>query len=318
MVAPMTSVDMAPFKDFYPFESHFINRNGLAYHYLDEGSGSPMLMLHGNPTWSFFYRELVKAFAPCYRTIVPDHMGCGLSDKPTLKEYDFRLESRISDLDALMRRLALDQKITLIVHDWGGMIGLSWALDHIEQIERIVILNTAGFLPPSHKPIPKRLKLIRNIPAFGAPAVLGLNLFVRGALWMAPFKTLNAGVRAGLAAPYNSPRNRMATLKFVQDIPLYPDDPSYAIVAATDRRLDRLSRIPMLIVWGAHDFVFDRDYFDEWRRRFPDAEAHYLKNAGHYLLEDAPQKCIDLIRNFIRQHPDLNPDEFNSMTACLH
>lgn len=304
MVARKISVDITPFKDLYPFESHFINRNGLAYHYLDEGAGDPMLMLHGNPTWSFFYRELVKAFASQFRTIVPDHMGCGLSDKPTDKAYDFRLKSRISDLDALMTHLKPGKKITLIVHDWGGMIGLTWALDHLEQIQRIVILNTSGFLPPAQKPIPVRLKLIRNIPAFGAPAVLGLNLFVQGALWMAPRKMLNSRVRTGLAAPYRrSVRNRLATLKFVQDIPLYPKDPSYAIVAATDRRLHRLSQIPMLIIWGAHDFVFDRDYFDEWRRRFPNAETHYLNDAGHYLLEDAPETCIQLIRNFIHRHP---------------
>lgn len=304
MVAHRLDIDFTPLQDMYPFKSNFINLNGLAYHYIDEGEGEPMLMLHGNPTWSFFYRELIRAFAPRFRTIVPDHMGCGFSDRPSADEYDFRLKSRISDLDALMTHLKPDKKLTLIVHDWGGMIGLSWALDHLDRIQRIVILNTAGFLPPDGKPIPIRLKLIRNIAVFGVAAVLGLNVFVHGALWMAPHKILNTRVRAGLAAPYGrSIRNRLATLKFVQDIPLYPTDPSYAIVASTDRRLHKLSRIPMLIIWGAHDFVFDRDYFDEWLRRFPRAEAHYIEKAGHYLLEDAPEQCIELINNFIHRHP---------------
>ncbi len=294
---------MAPFKELYPFTSHYLDRNGFAYHYLDEGRGEPMLMLHGNPTWSFFYRELIKAFAPRFRTIVPDHMGCGLSDKPADGAYDFKLKSRIADLDALVAHLKLDRKITLIVHDWGGMIGLSWALDHLAKIRRIVILNTSGFLPPSGKPIPKRLKMIRNFPMLATPAVLGMNLFVRGALWMAPYKSLPSEVKAGFSAPYQRRQHRLATLKFVQDIPLVPEDPSYAVVASTDRRLHRLSAVPMLILWGAHDFVFDRDYFDEWQRRFPGAETHFLPKAGHYLLEDEPDRCLDLIENFIRRHP---------------
>ncbi len=304
MVTHTASVDRTPFHALYPFESHFYSRNGMAYHYLDEGDGEPIVMLHGNPTWSFFFRELVKAFAPRYRTIVPDHMGCGLSYKPKEGEYDFRLKSRIEDLDAFLSHLNLKQKITLIVHDWGGMIGTSWALDHLEQVRRLVILNTAGFLPPKGKPIPKRLKMIRNIPFFADAAVLGLNLFVQGAIWMAPKKSLSSPVRKALAAPYHSPRSRLATLKFVQDIPLYPNDPSYGIVASTDQRLHRLKKIPMLIIWGDHDFVFDRDYFEEWQRRFPHAQTHYLDDAGHYLLEDAPQTCIRLIQRFFQTHPE--------------
>jgi cis-3-alkyl-4-acyloxetan-2-one decarboxylase len=303
MVAFNHRVNLTRFKDLYPFNSHFLDLNGLAYHYIDEGQGEPILMLHGNPTWSFFYRELVKAFSCQHRTIVPDHIGCGLSSKPSSYEYDFRLKSRIADLDALMTHLDIENNISLIVHDWGGMIGIYWALNHLYQIKRIVILNTAGFLPPAGKPIPKRLKLIRNFPSLGIPAVLGLNLFALGALWLCPRKPLNSCAKTGLIAPYNSPRNRLATLKFVEDIPLSPEDYSYSIVASTDRRLKQLRQIPMLIIWGAHDFVFDRDYFDKWQRRFPDAEAHYLNDAGHYVLEDAPDRCIALIRSFIKRHP---------------
>jgi cis-3-alkyl-4-acyloxetan-2-one decarboxylase len=303
MVAFNHQINLARFKGLYPFDSHFLDLNGLAYHYIDEGQGEPILMLHGNPTWSFFYRELVKAFSSKYRTIIPDHIGCGLSSKPDIHAYDFRLKSRIADLDALMTHLNIGNNISLIVHDWGGMIGVSWALNHLCQVKRIVILNTAGFLPPAGKSIPKRLKLIRNLPALGIPAVLGLNLFALGALWFCPRKPLSSCTRIGLIAPYNSPRNRLATLKFVEDIPLSPKDYSYSIVASTDRRLKQLRQIPMLIIWGAHDFVFDRDYFDKWQRRFPDAETHYLNDAGHYVLEDAPDRCIALIRNFMKRHP---------------
>ena len=134
MVAFNHQINLTRFKDLYPFDSHFLDLNGLAYHYIDEGQGEPILMLHGNPTWSFFYRELVKAFSCQYRTIVPDHIGCGLSSKPNTHEYDFRLKSRIADLDALMTHLNIGNNISLIVHDWGGMIGVSWALNHLCQV----------------------------------------------------------------------------------------------------------------------------------------------------------------------------------------
>ncbi|MGD9224827.1 MAG: alpha/beta fold hydrolase, partial [Desulfobacteraceae bacterium] len=138
----------ASYKQLYPFESHFLNINGMAYHYLDEGRGEPLLMVHGNPTWSFYYRSLVTAFSDRYRVIVPDHIGCGLSDKPGVNEYEYTLKNRVSNLSSLMDYLSLDQPVTLVVHDWGGMIGLSWALDHLNQVGRIIVMNTAGFFPP--------------------------------------------------------------------------------------------------------------------------------------------------------------------------
>lgn len=296
-------VDMAPFRHLYPFASHFLDRDGLRYHYVDQGDGDPVLLVHGNPTWSFYFRSLIARLSPRYRTVAPDHMGCGLSDKPGLDRYDYRLQSRIDDLAALVDRLKFDRPLSLVVHDWGGMIALSWALDHLPRIGRIVITNTAGFFPPGEKGIPWRLRLIRNLAPLAVPAVLRGNLFAVGAAIMAPRKPLAKPVRAGLLAPYNGPANRLATLKFVQDIPLKPQDESYGIVRRTDDGLHRLSGIPMLICWGRHDFVFDMDYYREWRRRFPQAEAHLFGRAGHYLLEDAPKAVAACIEDFFDRHP---------------
>jgi haloalkane dehalogenase len=293
----------ASYKQLYPFESHFLNINGMAYHYLDEGRGEPLLMVHGNPTWSFYYRSLVTAFSDRYRVIVPDHIGCGLSDKPGVNEYEYTLKNRVSNLSSLMDYLSLDQPVTLVVHDWGGMIGLSWALDHLNQVGRIIVMNTAGFFPPRGKPIPRRLKLIRSGGKLMRFAVLYLNLFARAALYMAPRSPLPANIKQGLIAPYDSPRNRVATLKFVLDIPMGPEDPSGRLVHRVDRHINDIFKRPAIVLWGAHDFVFDRDYFLEWQRRLPGIETHWFDDAGHYLLEDIPDKIISHIKEFLRNNP---------------
>jgi len=296
-------VDISGLRHLYPFTSHYLDLSGLRYHYIDEGQGEPIVMVHGNPTWSFYYRKLIKALSKRYRSIAPDHIGCGLSDKPGVTEYDYRLHSRIDDLDNLLGSLTTDEKITLILHDWGGMIGMAYALRHPEKICRLVVMNTAAFLPPTAKRIPLRLSIIRRSGPMAALAVLGFNIFAKGALSMASKKGLSAEVKRGLLAPYNCWKNRMANLKFVQDIPLVEKDPSYLLVKQVDDQLQTLSELPMLICWGKHDFVFDQDYLSEWQRRFPAAEVHCFPDAGHYVLEDVPEKIIPLTQDFLNQHP---------------
>jgi len=291
------------FRRLYPFQSHFLNLDGLRYHYLDEGQGEPIVMLHGNPTWSFYFRNMVRGLSSEYRCIVPDHMGCGLSDKPGTDRYGYRLEDRVADLEKLVSHLALGPKINLMVHDWGGMIGMVFALRRPERIHRLIITNTAGFFPPEHKGLPLRLWLIRHLRPLAVPAVLGLNLFARSALYMAPRKPLSPAVKAGLIAPYDSPRHRIATLKFVQDIPVSKGDSSYDLVKWVDERLHRLARLPILLLWGRHDFVFDTDYLAEWRRRFPQAESRLFSEGGHYLLEDQPEAVLGKVKDFLKKHP---------------
>lgn len=297
------NIDISRFRHLYPFQSHYLDINGLSYHYLDEGSGKPIVMLHGNPTWSFYFRELVKGLSGRYRTIAPDHIGCGLSEKPETDRYDYRLESRVDDLEALIDQLGLRQDITLALHDWGGAIGMLYALRHPDRIARLILMNTAAFLPPNGKILPLRLRIVRNFRPFATLAVQGLNLFAVAALYMAPYKRLSADVKAGLLAPYNSWQSRVATLKFVQDIPVCRHDPSYDLIRHMDDNLECLSHLPMLILWGEHDFVFDRDYLRAWQRRFPHAEVHSFPDAGHYVLEDQPRRVLRLINEFLAQHP---------------
>jgi len=296
-------IDSTGWRHLYPFASQFIDVNGFKYHYIDEGSGEPVVMVHGNPTWSFFYRELIKSLSGRYRAIAPDHIGCGLSDKPSASQYNYTLRTRIDDLDHLVESLTGPEKITLVLHDWGGMIGMAYALRHPEKINRLIILNTAAFLPPAAKKIPLRLSLIRNFGPLTAVAVLGFNLFAVGALYMASRRGLARDVKRGLIAPYNCWTNRIATLKFVQDIPLAENDPGYRLVKQVGEQLHLLCRLPMLICWGEHDFVFDADYLAEWIRRFPDAEIHRFPDAGHYVLEDAGDEILPLIDRFLNRNP---------------
>ena len=295
-------VDLTPFQHLYPYPSNHIDINGLKYHFLDQGKGNPVVMIHGNPTWSFYFRNLVNALSDRFRTIVPDHIGCGLSDKPSTKSYDYRLQSRVDDLESLLDHLEIKEKIDLILHDWGGAIGMAYALRYPQRISRFVIMNTAAFFPPKGKTLPMRLRLVRNVKPFATLALQGFNLFALGALFMAAHKRLDKPVKKGLVAPYNSWNNRIATLTFVQDIPVKKSDPSYSLMQSVDENLHKLNQIPMMICWGMHDFVFDTDYLDEWRRRFPNAEVHTFSNAGHYVLEDVPDEIATLAKNFLLKH----------------
>jgi len=245
---------------------------------------------------------LIKSLSGRYRTIAPDHIGCGLSDKPDSKTYDYKLKTRVDDLEVLIENLKIKEKITLVLHDWGGFIGMAYAMRHPERIGRIVLMNTAAFLPPAGKPIPTALKLIRSLKPLATLAVQGFNLFALGALFKNSYKGLSKDVKAGLIAPYNCWNNRVATLKFVQDIHLTENNPTYRLVKELDQNLELFLNHPMLIFWGEHDFVFDLDYLGEWLRRFPGAEVHRFPDAGHYILEDAAEEIIPLVDDFLNRH----------------
>ena len=278
--------------------------NGLNLHFLDEGEGEPVVMLHGNPSWSFYYRKLVEALSPAgYRTIAPDHIGCGRSDKPGDDRYAYTLESRVRDLETLLDRLGLDAGLTLVMHDWGGCIGSAFAARYPARIARLVVLNTAGFHLPAAKTFPWPLWVCRDTP-LGSWAVRGLNAFSRGTAFIGcKHSKMPRDVRDAYITPYDSWANRIAVHRFVQDIPLRPGDRSYDLVSRTQDRLSLLADAPMLIGWGMRDFVFDRHFLDEWVRRFPNAEVHRFPEAGHYILEDEAESVIPLVRSFLAAHP---------------
>ena len=287
----------------YPFSGKFLDLGGLKYHYLDEGSGEPVIMLHGNPSWSFYYRNLVKSLCRDYRTIVPDHIGCGLSDKPADSRYSYTLSQRVADLDQLIKHLNLPHKVTLVVHDWGGMIGMAWAALNPGRLSRLVILNTAAFPLPVSKPLPLALKMCRNTQ-FGAFLIQGFNAFARGAAWVGcKRKRMSAELREAYCSPYDNWQHRVATLRFVQDIPLREGDQGFDLVKQTELSLADYSEVPTSIFWGEKDFVFDRHFLEQWQTYMPHAEVHSYADCGHYILEDAGTEIIPLIEQFLKDNP---------------
>jgi len=305
VTAMRASVDTTPFRDLYPWQGRYVDvGGGVRMHYLDEGEGEPLVMLHGNPTWSFFYRDLVRRFSGSYRTIVPDHVGCGLSDKPGDDRYDYVLARRVEDLDTLLDHLEVRGGITLVLHDWGGMIGLVWAMRNLAKVKRILLFNTAGFGLPPGRILPWQIGVVRHLPGFSFP-IRGLNAFVRGALMTCSVRPgrLTPQVKAGYLAPYDSWANRIAVQRFVEDIPLSPGDPSFELVDEVARSLDRLSSIPVFIGWGAKDYVFDDHFLAEWHLRVPHAEVHRIPDAGHFVFEDAKEELFPLMESFLARHP---------------
>ena len=291
--APMSNASI--WRELYPFESHSAEVSGRRMHYLDEGSGPPLLMVHGNPTWSFYWRNLVTSFRDRYRVIVPDHIGCGLSSKPRAEEYDFRLASRIGDLAALIEHLNL-KEVTLLAHDWGGAIGMGAAVRMPSRFQRFVLFNTAAFTGGR---CPLRIRVCRT-PVLGEIGVQGLNLFAGAAVKMAVSRPerMTRAVRAGLLAPYDSWANRLAVHRFVADIPLQPTHPSYATLLEVEEGLGQFRNSPICLIWGMEDWCFTPKFLDRFLDFFPQADVHRLADAGHYVIEDAHEEIVPILVDF--------------------
>jgi haloalkane dehalogenase len=282
------------FENEYPFRSNYLDLGGVRYHYVDEGQGPTLLFVHGNPTWSFAWRNLIKGLSPNFRCVAVDHVGCGFSDKP--QYYPYRLERHIGNLQCLISALDL-RNVTLLAHDWGGAIGMGAAAALPDRFSRFVLFNTAAF---RSKRIPLRIAVCR-IPIFGALALRGLNAFSRAALTMAVchHDRMTPAVRAGFLAPYDSWANRVAVQRFVQDIPLRPSHPSYDTLVRLEEALPQFQQSPMLFVWGERDWCFTTQFLDEFTQRFPQADVFRIADAGHYVFEDAHERIVPRLREFL-------------------
>lgn len=289
----------------YPFTAQrFEVRPGIGMSYLDEGvdHDGTVVMLHGNPSWSYLWRKLVLGLRDRYRCIVPDHVGMGLSDKPGEDRYRYTLQSRVDDVEALLAHLGITGPVTLAVHDWGGAIGFGWGLRHSDQIQRLVVLNTGAFPLPAAKPLPKRLKLGRD-SAIGTGLIRGFNAFAGGAASMGVVQPMPRAVRRAFLAPYDSWANRISTSRFVQDIPLGDGDAAWPLVQAMAAKLPSYADRPAFIGWGLKDFVFDHHFLAGFTSALPQAQVHPFEDAGHYVLEDKAEVLVPAIRRFLDTSP---------------
>ncbi|MCK4658975.1 MAG: alpha/beta fold hydrolase [Phycisphaerae bacterium] len=280
-------------KELYPFEPHYVTVGGWRMHYVDHGQGPPVVMLHGNPTWSFYYRDLIKGLSDRFRVVAPDHIGCGLSDKP--QRYAYTLATHIENLKRLLDHLQLDN-ITLVVHDWGGAVGFGYAVRHPQRVRRLIVFNSAAFFGR----VPLRIRLCR-VPVFGTLAVRGLNAFARLATSLAckNRSRMTADVKAGYLWPYPDFASRIAIHRFVQDIPTRPSHPTYRLIQDIEAALPQFRDRPMLICWGMGDFCFTEAFLKKWVERFPLAQVHCLPAAGHYVVEDAAAQILPQVRDFL-------------------
>lgn len=277
----------------YSFTSRFLSIDGGRLHYIDEGSGPVVIMVHGNPTWSYYYRNLISSLRTSHRVIALDHMGCGLSDKPS--DYPYCLKRHIDNLDKLLDHLEIKQ-FSLVLHDWGGAIGMGCAVKRVDHIDKIIVMNTAAF---RSRQIPLRIQVCR-LPIVGQLLVRGLNGFAWPAQFMAVEKKMAPEIAAAYLAPYNSWKNRVAIFRFVEDIPMNATHRSYNSLVEIERRLPLLREagIPLLILWGGKDFCFNNHFYEGWASRFPEAERHYFNDGGHYVLEDKFREIEPIVHSF--------------------
>ncbi len=294
------SIDSTSWGSLYPFASQTLDLDGHAYHYLDESpSDAPdaptLLFVHGNPTWSFHWRRLIQAHRGQFRCVAPDHLGCGLSD---LQPHPLRLADHIDNLVRLIETLDL-RRVTLVVQDWGGAIGLGALLQTTDRFERIALYNTGAF-PPWF--IPWRIRVCRW-PLFGRLALQGANGFSRAALRMTLNRSrrLDPQVEQAYLAPYHDWQSREAVYQFVQDIPLSDRHPTWQTLHEIEQGLPSLSALPQHLVWGMRDWCFTPECLDKFCEYWPSAEVHRLADVGHWVVEDAPEETGKLLAEWLQR-----------------
>lgn len=286
-------------KAVYPFQGKYLDLTDIKIHYLDEGTGSPVVMLHGNPGWSIYYRNLVGALRNNFRCIVPDYVGCGFSDKPDDENYEYSLDQRITDLEMLLQYLKLDKNITLVMHDWGAMIGMGYAMRHPKSIKKLVIMNSFGFTIPEDKKLPMSMRFFRNTH-IGSAFLRHFNIFTSIYSVGGTTRTLlENDVREAYQIPYNSQQNRIALQRFMEDMPISGEEKSYDLAKEIEENLQKFRKTPALICWGMKDNLFDESFLDEWKKHLPQATVKTFDDCGHYILEDASNEVINLINQFL-------------------
>jgi pimeloyl-ACP methyl ester carboxylesterase len=281
----------------FPYEPRFVDAGEIRLHYVDEGppDAPPLLFVHGNPTWSYLWRRpIAELSARGRRCVAFDHMGFGRSDKPPqLSAYS--LECHIENAIALIDALDLSD-VTLVGHDWGGPIGLGALLERRDRLRAVALMNTWAWELPSF--LPPFLREFRT-EGLGEILALGGNLFVESIPGGMRRRDADPLMMEAYRAPFPDYWSRAGTLAFQREIPLTERDRSAPLMASIHERLPDLS-LPVLLVWGMRDPVFQPVFLDQWRELFPEAETVELDDASHFLVEDSPDAVTDAIEGFLR------------------
>ncbi len=287
----------ANFDGTFPFEPHYVELDSFQMHYVDVGEGDPLVLLHGDPTWGYLYRRFLPSLSKYARCIVPDHMGMGKSGVPEIP-YPYRLRHHIDNLETLILRLEL-RDITLVVHDWGGPVGLGFAIRHPSRLKRLILMNTWAFARWPGGPLPRLIELIRS--PRGEAFIMGKNGYVKPALMgtTAHSNHLTETVLNAYLAPFRTPESRRALLCWSRDIPVTASDESYAEMQQIENGLTQFQHIPVLLVWGMQDPVLPPAVLRMWQQLYPHATTHELEEASHFLQEDAPERIIQAIKRFL-------------------
>jgi haloalkane dehalogenase len=277
--------------DLYPFESHYEDVAGSRVHYVDEGTGPPLLLLHGNPTWSFLYRNIITGLRDRYRCVAVDYPGFGLSSPAP--GYGFTPAEHAGVIEQLVERLDLSG-ITMMVQDWGGPIGFAVATRHPERFAAFVIGNTWAW--PKSDPGTQVFSRLLGGP-IGRRLMANRNFFVEKALPGGVRRVkLPEAVMNAYRGPFPTPGSRKPTAVFPREIL-----DSRPFLAEIERQLPQLSDRPALLVWPTKDVAFREPERRRWEELFPNHETVLLEGAGHYIQEDAPGEIIAAIGNWSAQ-----------------
>ncbi len=283
-----------PFHE-YPFESRYLTVDGVRIHYIDEGRGEPVLLLHGNPTWSYLYRKMVPPLVKAgLRAVAPDLMGFGLSDKPHDRRYTFSEHADI--IAGFITQLGL-KKLTLVGQDWGGPIGLDYAVKHKENIARLVLMNT--FVEPPAG-LPPLFRLLCRTPVLSDVVVRRLDRFRKGMLSRGTFTNLTKDVRREYLARHPDYASRIGVAKFLKLIPLSPRAEAYAPLRAIHDEMLQW-KAPVLLLYADNDIAFGEETGQRLQRSLPNARLVIVEQAGHFLQEDRPDFLADAIIRFIAE-----------------
>jgi cis-3-alkyl-4-acyloxetan-2-one decarboxylase len=285
------------FDGTFPFEPRYLRAGRTSLHYLDEGSpdAAPFLFLHGNPTWSYLWRRpIAELSAAGHRCVAYDHMGFGRSEKPR-RMSAYTLERHVENALAVIDELDL-RDVTLVGHDWGGPIGLGAMLERPERLRSLVLMNTWAWELPSW--LPPFIRQFRT-EGLGEILALGGNLSVESIPGGMARRDPDPAMMDAYRAPFPDYWSRAGTLAFQRDIPLTERDRSAPVISSIHERLPQLD-VPVLLLWGMRDPVFQPVFLDQWREVFPHAEVAALEDASHFVVEDRPDAVIDAIRRFRR------------------